>query len=76
MPTSSASPVKRSVREGFHAIVAYLCAAYIGLSPFEVSNTELGEVYDLYVDTLIREHKSENKQNDGVWVTSKTATWH
>lgn len=64
------------MREGFHEIVAYLCANYVGLSPFEVMSTEIGEVYDLYVDTLIREHKAENKQDGGVWVTSKTATWH
>lgn len=47
----------------------------MGLSPFEVMNTEIGEVYDLYVDALIYEHRKENKA-DGVWVTSKTATWH
>ena len=75
MPASDAPPVNQSVRASFHAIVAYLCGAFVGLSPFEVMNTEIGDVYDLYVDALIYQHRKENKA-DGVWVTSRTASWH
>lgn len=79
MPTSSAPPVTQSVREGFHTIVDALCNRYAGLSPFEVMHSDLRDVYDLYVDVAIHDYKektkSENK-TDGVFVTSKTATWH
>ena len=40
-------------------------------------NTDLKDVYDLYVSVAI--HDSKEKQtggNDVQWVTSKTATWH
>lgn len=76
MPTSSAPPVKKSVREGFHDIIDGLCNRFAGLSPFEVMNTDLEDVYSLYVDVAIHDYKAQNKKADGVWVTSQTATWH
>ena len=50
----------------------------MGLSPFDVLNAELGEVYDLYIDCIIHDFKEKNgNQEQGeVWVTSQNATWH
>jgi len=49
----------------------------MGLSPFEVMNSDLKDVYDLYVDVIIHDYKSKNKTSEPInWVTSKTATWH
>lgn len=75
---NSAPPVKKSVSEGFFEIVAALCEHFAGLSPFEVMNSDLKDVYDLYVDVAIYSYKNKNKSNGdaAVWVTSKTATWH
>ena len=49
----------------------------MALSPFEVLNTPMEDVFELYVDVIIHDCKDKktNKNND-VWVTSKTATWH
>lgn len=73
---NDAPPVKKTVSEGFFEIVAALCGHFAGLSPFEVMNSELKDVYDLYVDVAIYSYKSKNNNNGAVWVTSKTATWH
>lgn len=74
----SASPAKQTIREGFHAVIEFLTSHFNGLSPFEIMNTEINDVYDLYVDVAIHNYKAKQKgnPNDGVWVTSKTATWH
>ena len=50
----------------------------MGLSPFEVLNTDFSEVMSLYVDTIIHDYKEKNgnKEQGDVWVTSETATWH
>ena len=47
----------------------------MGLSPFEVLNTDFAEVMNMYVDCVIHDYKEKNGQGD-VWVTSKTANWH
>lgn len=50
----------------------------MALSPFEVLNTEMSIVYDIYVNCIIhdkREKGGTNKEGD-VWVTSKNANWH
>lgn len=55
-----------------------LCGRFTGLSPFEVMNTDLEDVYALYVDVIIHDYK-ENKEkphSQSEWVTSATATWH
>lgn len=70
------SPIKQTIREGFFAVVEFLTSHFNGLSPFEIMNTELQDVYDLYVDVAIHTYKAKKKENAGVWVTSKTATWH
>lgn len=73
-----ASPYKKikTVREDFHDIVDALCNKYLGLSPFEVLNSDIEDVYELYVDVIIHDWKEKNPQQQPVWVTSKTATWH
>lgn len=74
-----ASPIyeKKSVSESFYDIVDSLCGRFQGLSPFEVMNTELKDVYDLYVSVIVHDYKEKkSKPSDGEWVTSKTATWH
>lgn len=68
--------MKQSVREGFHFIVSALCDRFAGLSPFEVMNSDLADVYDLYVDVAIHDYKQGKNKADGVWVTSQTASWH
>lgn len=75
---NDAPPVKQTVREGFYEIVDGLCRVFSGLSPFEVMNSDLQDVYDLYVDAAIAAHKKSknNNSNNAVWVNSKTATWH
>lgn len=59
-------------------IIDALCNRFIGLSPFEVLNTPIEEVFDLYVDVVLHDYKNKNKQQDNneEWVTSKNATWH
>jgi len=74
-----APPKKRSSRESYHDIIDGLCGRYMGLSPIEVMNTDFEDVYNLYVDVVIKDYKEKNKTGDqsgAVWVTSKTATWH
>lgn len=48
----------------------------MGLSPFEVMNNDLKDVYDLYVDVVIHDYKNKNKSEPIEWVTSKNASWH
>ena len=52
----------------------------MGLSPFEVLNTDLSEVLDLYVNCVIHDNKEKNNNNKNTggeqWVTSANATWH
>lgn len=67
-----------SVSESFYDVVDALCGRFQGLSPFEVMDTDMAEVYELYVAVIIHDfkEKKKGKPEDGVWVTSKTATWH
>ena len=65
----------------FLDIIDGLCGRYMGLSPVELMNSDLKDVFDLYVYAVLKGYKSENKQQmtdhgGAVWVTSKTATWH
>jgi hypothetical protein len=40
-------------------------------------DTDMAEVYELYVAVIVHDFKEKKgKPEDGVWVTSKTATWH
>lgn len=68
----------KSVREGFHEIIDGLCGRFSGLSPFEVMNTDLQDVYTLYVDVIIHDNRIKKTQTHAneVWVTSENATWH
>lgn len=66
----------RSVREGFYDIIDALCGRFMGLSPFEVMNSDIKDVYSLYVDVIIHDYKSKNKGEPIQWVTSKNASWH
>lgn len=76
--SNNAPPLKKlTVREVWFELIDNLCNRFIGLSPFEVMNTDLKDVYDLYVDVIIHSKKENKKPNiDGEWVTSQTATWH
>jgi len=67
-----------SVSESFFDVVDALCGRFQGLSPFEVMETDMAEVYDLYVSVIIHDfsEKKKGKPADGVWVTSQNATWH
>lgn len=50
----------------------------MGLSPLEVLNADLNDVFDIYVNCIIhdsKDKKTNNKEGD-VWVTSKNANWH
>lgn len=58
-------------------IVNVLCGRFMGLSPFEVLNTDISDVYMLYTDCIVHDYKEKNgNKNQEVWVTSKTANWH
>lgn len=50
----------------------------MGLSPLEVLNADLSDVFDIYVNCIIHDNKEKtNKSKEGdVWVTSKNANWH
>lgn len=49
----------------------------MGLSPLDVLNADLSDVFDLYVNCIIHDRKNKKTNNEGdVWVTSKTANWH
>lgn len=50
----------------------------MALSPFEVLNTDIALVFDIYVNCIIHDKKNKNsKNNEGEeWVTSQNATWH
>jgi hypothetical protein len=77
----NAPPSKRSNRESYHDIIDGLCGRYMGLSPIEVMNSDFNDVYDLYVDVVIKDYNEKHGSQKGdqggaVWVTSKTATWH
>ena len=71
-----APSVIQSANEGFFEIITGLCRNFAGLSPFEILNSDLKDVYDLYVDTAIANYKKNKKSDGAVWVTSKTASWH
>lgn len=74
-----APPAKKSASDIYFEMVEALCGHFAGLSPFEVMNSDIKDVYDLYVDLAIYAYKKSNHQNNNngaIWVTSKTATWH
>lgn len=48
----------------------------MGLSPFEILNRPMREVFNLYADCIIHDRKANGNQQQDVWVTSKTANWH
>lgn len=49
----------------------------MALSPFDVLNTDMALVFDIYVNCIIHDSKNKKTNNNEVeWVTSKTATWH
>lgn len=73
MPQNTSPSQTKTINEAYYDIVETLCSRFVGLSPFEVINQELRDVYDLYVDIAI--HDFKNKKKEG-WVTSKTASWH
>jgi hypothetical protein len=63
-------------REHAFDIVDTLCGRFTGLSPLEVVNADLATVMGLYVDVVIHDSGERKTQQQDVWVTSKTATWH
>lgn len=48
----------------------------MGLSPFEVINADLEDVFNLYVDCIIHARREKGQNSNDEWVTSKNATWH
>lgn len=50
----------------------------MALSPFEVLNTDMALVFDIYVSCIIHDknNKTSNKTEGDQWVTSQTANWH
>lgn len=74
----SAPPSKQTDREYAFDIVNVLCSRFVGLSPFEVLNTDFAEVMGLYVDSVIHDYKEKhgNTEQGDIWVTSANATWH
>ena len=51
----------------------------MSLSPLEVLNADLSDVYDLYVNCIIYNDNDKDKgqtNKEVEWVTSKNATWH
>lgn len=50
----------------------------MALSPFEVLNTEMATVFDIYVNCIIHDQKTKgtSNKNEDVWVTSQNANWH
>jgi hypothetical protein len=72
-PTSS----KLTTSEILFDIMDTLCGRFMALSPFEVLNTPLEDVMDLYVDSILQKQRDKKgKSSEGEWVTSKTASWH
>lgn len=55
-----------------------LCNRFMALSPFEVLNTDMALVFDIYVNCIIHDKKTKgtSKQEGDQWVTSQTADWH
>ncbi len=76
--SKNAPPVKKiqSVREVWFEMIDNLCNRFVGLSPFEVMNSDLKDVYELYVDVIIHDRKHKKSTPNEEWVTSKNATWH
>ncbi len=50
----------------------------MALSPFEILNTDMALVFDIYVNCIIHDKKTKgtSKQEGDQWVTSQTADWH
>ncbi len=72
-PTSS----KLTTSEMLFDIVDTLCGRFMALSPFEVMNSPLEDVLDLYVDSVLHQKRDKKgKSSQDEWVTSKTASWH
>jgi hypothetical protein len=71
-PTSS----NQTTGEILFGIVDSLCGRFMALSPFEVMNSPLEDVMDLYVDCILHEKKDKKGKPSEEWVTSKTASWH
>lgn len=48
----------------------------MGLTPFEVNNALMSEVFDLYVNCIIHDKKNKKgTKEEAEWVTSQNATW-
>ena len=78
---SSPTSEKRTARESFFDVIAFLCSRFPSLTPIEVLNSETRDVYDLYVDTILKDtrERKEGKAPTTIgakWVTSSEATWH
>lgn len=78
MPKTPPIKKNKSMSENWYEIIDGLCNRFMGLSPFEVMNTDIHDVYQLYVDVIIHNQKeNENPTSDNrMWVTSKNASWH
>ena len=48
----------------------------MALSPFEILNTDIALVFDLYVNCIIHDKKDKKQTSGDIWVTSQTANWH
>lgn len=50
----------------------------MALSPFEVLDTDMAKVFDIYVNCIIHDKKTkqQNSNKEDEWVTSNNANWH
>lgn len=76
MSNSAAPSINKTNKELEFDILSVLCDKFMGLSPFEVLNTNLEDVLDLYVNCVIHESKNKTNKEGDQWLTSNNASWH
>lgn len=62
-----------SVDDVYFEILEMLCQRFVSLSPLDILNADMEQIFDLYVTCAIYDHKKKKRES---WVTSKTAAWY
>ena len=70
---SKAAPSNTSISDFYFEVLEMLCQRFMALSPLDILNADMEQVFDLYVSCAIYDTRKKKRES---WVTSKTATWY